>query len=172
MDGNGVARWYAVRCKSRQETIAQENLLRQGFGVYLPRIQVKRRRQGRWIQAVEALFPGYIFIRLDRTRRCMSTVRSTRGVIGLVRFGEQPATIADPVIDALLEREDPTSGLHFENRSSFSAGEMIRVMDGPLAGIEGVFTHQDGDKRVIVLLELLGRANEVTLSRDWVARAA
>ncbi len=31
-------RWLVVTCKPRQETIAQENLLRQGFTVYLPRI--------------------------------------------------------------------------------------------------------------------------------------
>ena len=121
---------------------------------------------------VEVLFPGYIFIRLDPLRRGTATVRSTRGVIGLVRFGNQPATVSDPVIDALLAREDKSSGLHLENQPPLNAGELVRVMDGPFAGIEGVFTQQDGDKRVIVLLELLGRANEVALSRDWIARAA
>jgi len=38
--------------------------------------------------------------------------------------------------------------------------------------VEGVFTRQDGEKRVIVLLELLGKANKVTVDRDWIARAA
>jgi len=38
--------------------------------------------------------------------------------------------------------------------------------------VEGVFTRQDGEKRVIVLLELLGNANKVTVDRDWIARAA
>ena len=52
------------------------------------------------------------------------------------------------------------------------AGETVRLVDGPLAGMEGVFTEQDGDKRVIVLLELLGKANKVTVSRDWIERAA
>ena len=53
-----------------------------------------------------------------------------------------------------------------------SGGEPIKLVDGPLSGMEGIFTQQDGDKRVIVLLELLGKANKVTVSRDWVARAA
>ena len=118
------------------------------------------------------LFPRYIFIRLDPKRRSTAPVRSTRGVVGLVRFGGQPAVVPDAVMDALREREDADSGLHLDNRPLFNAGEPIKLVDGPLSGMEGVFTQQDGDKRVIVLLELLGKANKVTVSRDWVARAA
>ena len=168
----GSDSWYAVCCKPRQEAVAEENLLRQGFHVYLPRIRIRQRRRGQWLDAVEVLFPRYIFIRVDPLRRSMATVRSTRGVVGLVRFGGQPAVVPDAVMDALREREDAASGLHEDKRPLFSAGEAIKLVDGPLAGMEGVFTQKDGDKRVIVLLELLGKANKVTVSRDWIARAA
>ena len=99
-------------------------------------------------------------------------MRSTRGVVGLVRFGGQPAVVPDAVMDALRQREDAASGMHQDNRPLFSAGDAVKLVDGPLAGMEGVFTEQDGDKRVIVLLELLGKANKVRVSRDWIARAA
>jgi transcriptional antiterminator RfaH len=99
-------------------------------------------------------------------------VRSTRGVIGLVRFGGQPAVVPDSVMEALLQREDSASGLHQDQRPLFSAGEAVKFVDGPLAGMEGVFTEQDGEKRVIVLLELLGKANKVRVDRDWIAKAA
>ena len=167
-----IERWYAVCCKPRQETVAELNLLRQGFQVYLPRIRIRQRRRGHWLDAVEVLFPRYIFIRIDPMLRSTATVRSTRGVVGLVRFGGEPAVVPDAVMDALRQREDVASGLHQDRRPLFNAGEAIRLVDGPLAGMEGVFTQQDGDKRVIVLLELLGKANRVTVSRDWIARAA
>jgi hypothetical protein len=38
--------------------------------------------------------------------------------------------------------------------------------------MESVFTEQDGEKRVVVLLELLGKANKVRVDRDWIAKAA
>ena len=76
------------------------------------------------------------------------------------------------VMEALQQRADAASGLHQDNRPLFAAGEAIKLMEGPLAGMEGVFTQQDGDQRVIVLLELLGKANKVSVSRDWIARAA
>jgi len=172
MEATGIERWFAVTCKPRQEAVAEENLLRQGFHVYLPRIRIRQRRRRQWIDAVEVLFPRYIFIRIDPLRRSTATIRSTRGVVGLVRFGGQPAVVPDTVMEALRQREDAASGLHEDKRPLFSAGEAIKLVDGPLAGMEGVFTEQDGDKRVIVLLELLGKANKVTVSRDWIARAA
>ena len=172
MGNAGIDCWYAVCCKPRQEAVAEENLLRQGFHVYLPRIRIRQRRRGHWIDAVEVLFPRYIFIRVDPERRSTATVRSTRGVVGLVRFGGQPAVVPDAVMDSLRRREDAASGMHQDNRPLFSAGETVKLVEGPLAGMEAVFTEQDGDKRVILLLELLGKANRVTVSRDWIARAA
>jgi transcriptional antiterminator RfaH len=172
MENAGVERWYAVCCKPRQEAIAEENLQRQGFHVYLPRIRIRQRRRGQWTDAVEVLFPRYIFMRVNPLLRSTATVRSTRGVVGLVRFGGKPALVPDAVIDALLQREDAATGLHQDSRPPLSAGEPVKLVDGPFAGMEGVFTQHDGHKRVIVLLELLGKANRVTVSRDWVARAA
>lgn len=167
-----MERWFAVCCKPRQELVAQENLLRQGFRVYLPRIQIKKRRQGKWLDVIEVLFPRYIFIQIDPARSSIAPVRSTRGVVGLVRFGGQPAVVADEVMDALLKREDAGSNLHQDSRPLFSAGEVVKLVEGPLAGMEGVFVQEDGEKRVIVLLELLGKANKIRVSRDLVVQAA
>ncbi len=164
--------WYAVWCKPRQEAVAEENLLRQGLHVYLPRIRVRQRLRGQWVDAVEVLFPRYLFIRIDPLRRNTAPVRSTRGVVGLVRFGGQPAVVPDEVMDALLQCEDPASGLHQDSRRHFCAGETIKLVEGPFAGMEAVFAEQDGEKRVIVLLELLGKTNKIRVARDWVARAA
>jgi len=172
MASAGIERWYAVCCKPRQESVAEENLLRQGFQVYLPRIRIRQRRRRQWIEAVEVLFPRYIFIRVDPLQRSTATVRSTRGVVGMVRFGGQPAVVPDKIMDALRQREDADSGMHQDNRPLFNAGETVKLVDGPLAGMEGVFTEQDGDKRVIVLLELLGKVNKVTVNSDWIAHAA
>ena len=172
MERDTADRWYAVCCKPRQETIAEVNLLRQGYHVYLPRIRMRVRRRGHWIDAIEVLFPRYIFIRLDPVLRSTASVRSTRGVVGLVRFGGWPAIVPDEVMDAVIQREDAGTGVHLDKRPLFSSGEAIKLVDGPLSGMEGVFTEQDGDMRVIVLLELLGKANRVSVSRDWIARAA
>ena len=167
----GCMRWYVVFCKLRQELIAQENLVRQRFQVYLPRIRVRQRRRNQWTDAVEILFPRYLFIRIDPLRQSTATVHSTYGAIGLVRFGGQPAVVPDGVIGALLHREEAGSGLHQDDRSQFRAGAPIRLVGGPFADVEGIFVQEDGEKRAIVLLEFLGKSNKVKVNRDWVAKA-
>ena len=75
-------------------------------------------------------------------------------------------------MDMLLQREDSTLGLRKDDRPLFRAGDPIKLIDGPLAGIEGLFAHKDGEQRVLVLLELLGKTNKISVSRDSIARAA
>ena len=168
----GMNCWYGVCCKPRQEAVAEENLQRQGFHVYLPRVRIRQRRRGQWVDVVEALFPRYLFIRIDLLRHSAAPVRSTRGVVGLVRFGREPAVVPDAVMDALLRREDSASGLHQDNHPLFCIGDPVQLVDGPLAGMEGIFAQEDGEKRVTVLLELLGKSNKISVNRDSVARAA
>ncbi len=167
-----MACWYAVCCKSRQETIAQENLQRQNYHVYLPRLQTRKHRGGKWVDVVEALFPGYLFIRINPHEQSTAPVRSTRGAIGLLRFGGQPARVPEELIAGIRQREDAATGLHQDNRPQFSEGVAIKLVEGPLTGMEGIFSRQDSKGRVIVLLELLGKANKVTVQRDWIVKAA
>ena len=168
----GKARWYAVCCKPRQESVAEENLARQGFRVYLPRISIRKHTRGQWRNQIEALFPRYVFVQLDALLQSTTSIRSTRGAVGLVRFGGQAATVPDAVITRLLERQEKSSGLHIYRPDDFKRGEPVRMIDGPLAGIDGVFAEADGDLRVIVMLDFLGKANEVKVSRDWIVKAA
>lgn len=165
-------RWYAVCCKPRQEAVAEENLLRQGYRTYLPRTRNARHRRGQWIDVIEPLFPRYLFIRIDPALHSTASVHSTRGAVGLVRFGGQPTVVPEQVIETIRRREDTSTGLHHVNHPLFCAGEAIRLAEGPLAGMEGVFAEEDGEKRVIVLLELLGKANKIRVDRNWVAPAA
>ena len=167
-----MERWFAVCCKPRQELIAHEHLLRQHYRVYLPRIKTRKRRAGKWVEVVEALFPRYIFIQVDPAENSLAPVRSTRGVVGLVRFGGQPAVVLDEVMDELWRHENEATGFHQDNRGQFRAGEPIKLVEGPLAGMEAVFAQDEGEKRVIVLLELLGKTNKMSVDRDWIAQAA
>ena len=111
--------WLTFCCKPRQELVAQENLLQQSFRVHFPLIKVKKRRQGKWVDVVEALFSRYTFIQINPFKSSISPVRSTRGVVGLVSFGEQPAVVADDVMGALFRRADQDSGLHQDNHPFF-----------------------------------------------------
>ncbi len=153
--------WYLVFTKPRQENLALDNLQRQEYACYLPRLQLERLRKGRLVVANEPLFPRYIFIQLDNDMfaRSWAPIRSTLGVSHLIRFGDEPAVIDDQIIDQLRCRERVQSVAPV-----FEAGDRVLVQEGPLAGLEGVFQMTDPQQRCMVLLNLLHRQTIVRFS--------
>lgn len=141
-----MERWFAVSCKSREELIAQENLLRQQVHVYLPRIHVKRWHHAKWAEVIEPLFPRYLSIQVYASKTNTSVVRSTRGVVDLVSFGGTPVVIDGDVGDALLVRESAEFGLHEVSKSHLEKGQTVRLVSGPLIGMEALFAQEDGEK--------------------------
>jgi transcriptional antiterminator RfaH len=164
-----MLRWYLIHSKPSAEALAQANLQRQGYEVYFPRLLQPLRRRARWREAIVALFPRYLFIRLDEGRQALSPVRSTAGVTGIVRFGARFATVPDGVIRDLRSRAHPESGLHrLCGRAEFTLGTAVRIAAGPLAGMEGVFERRAGSDRVVILLNILGRDSSVGVPAGFV----
>ena len=163
--------WYAVLCRPRREALAEANLVNQGYRVYLPRLATQCRRDGKWVDTVEPLFPRYLFMAAGNEHQSLAPVRSTSGVSNLVRFGGRPATIPDAVVEALRARQDPDTGV-CARRRLFKPGATVAFRAGPFTGLDGVFDVDAGDDRVFVLLEFLGKLNKVKVCRDWLVPAA
>ncbi|MDP1717305.1 MAG: transcription/translation regulatory transformer protein RfaH [Burkholderiales bacterium] len=163
--------WYIVFCKPRGEELAVTHLENQGYAVYLPRLLGRHRRLGKWVERIEPLFPRYLFLRPRDETQSLAPVRSTFGVTGLVRFGGQPAVVPDALIEELRARQDAAAGMHVQ-RTLFQPGAPVKFVDGPFTGLEGVFSQETGEERVIVLLEMLGKMNRLKVDRDWLLPAA
>lgn len=149
-------RWYLVHTKPRQEKCALQNLQQQGYQCYLPTLPSERLRQGALMVSDEPLFPRYLFIRLGQgdSARSWAPIRSTKGVNRLVSFGLEPAKVDDGLIELLHSHE---AALQEEPERLFSQGERVHLTVGAFAGIEGVYQMADGERRVMVLIELLGK---------------
>lgn len=160
----GLSRpWYVVHTKVRQEQTACENLLRQGFAVYLPRIKVLKRSRGRQQAQLEPLFPRYIFFQPGSAGHSIAPVRSTLGVATIVRFGQEPAILRPETLKDIRDFEARQNLARDEDISPFQCGERVRVADGPLVGLEGLISDVS-QQRVIVLMQLLGQDTRVSLS--------
>ena len=166
-----MLRWYLIQTKPAGESIAQSHLERQGYEVYCPRLAKLTRRHGHWKDRIVALFPRYLFLRLDEGRQSLAPACSTVGVTATVRFGHEYATVPEHVIDHLRGREDAATGLHRLNEGSLCAGMPVRVITGPFEGLEGIFERKAGAERVMVLLNLLGQGTRVRVPLDCVVRS-
>lgn len=155
--------WYLIHTKPKQEKCAQENLERQGYQCYLPLIPTEKLRQKILAVADEPLFPRYLFIRLGQedSAKSWGPIRSTRGVSRLVSFGLKPARVDDGLIDLLRAEE-----MLLQERPEylFKRGDQVRLTEAPFAGIEGIFQMAEGERRVLVLIELLSKPVAVRVS--------
>ncbi len=162
--------WYLVYCKPRQESVARENLMRQGYEVYLPLLHEVRRRQGRRVSVIAPMFPRYLFIHLSSETDNWAPIRSTLGVISIVRFGRAAARVPDGLIGALRSRED-AQGIQILPMAEYKPGSRVRITQGGFAGYEGIFQTTSGRDRVTVLLDVLGRSARTTVDADSIEPA-
>lgn len=160
--------WYVIYSKPRQEKTAFYNLSQQGFLVYFP--QVRRRRGSKEAGAVEPMFPRYLFINLNDTTDNWSCIRSTRGVVRLVRFGEWPAQVPDTLIAALRGMENE-QGIRELYEPGFQRGDHVRISDGALKGYQAIFQAKAGSERVRLLLEAAGTRARLEMNASQIERA-
>ena len=153
---NGQYPWYVVRTKSRQELVALENLERQGYHCYLPKIRLKKPSVSKLVLDDEPMFPRYLYISVNPffQSKGSAPIRSTRGVHEMVRFGLEPAQINFEILRAIYERE---TAQRLQPEHPFKVGDRVKFVHGPFAGLESIYQTQSGEQRSMILLELLNR---------------
>ncbi len=161
--------WYLLCSKPNKEQYAKENLVRQGYEVYLPMFRHKKRFRGRYQSVVEPMFPRYLFILLSMNSDNWSPIRSTYGVSNIVYFGDQAASLNNDVIKSLKKHEDESEIIQLPERS-MGKGDNVRIVDGAMAGLEGVILAKNAKARVCILLNCIGKALEVSVPINDLVR--
>jgi transcriptional antiterminator RfaH len=164
-------RWYVVHTQVNGEAKAAQNLLRQGYQIYLPRY-LKRRRHARKVDFVaKPLFPRYMFVAVDMATQRWRAIQSTQGVSHLVCNGDEPAAVPSGVLGVLRAREDERGFVRMDAKPAFALGDKVRVLAGAFMDNAGLFDGMGDRDRVAILLEMLGRKVRVHLDVDLVAAA-
>ena len=160
-----------VQTQVNGELKAAQNLMRQGFEVYLPRY-LKRRRHARKIDfAAKPLFPRYLFVAIDMATQRWRSIQSTFGVARLVCNGDDPAMVPEGVVCALMAREDGKGFITMNSKAVFAPGDKVRVLAGAFIDSAALFNGMADHDRISILLDMLGRKVRVFLDADMVAAA-
>nr|WP_298057004.1 transcription/translation regulatory transformer protein RfaH [uncultured Halomonas sp.] len=157
--------WYAIQCKGGESFRAAENLSNQNYEVFHPVLDIVRKRQGKLRTISEPMFPYYLFIRLDQIASNWRPIRSTRGVLRLLTFGNTPVPVSNALIEALKSQPYEQKGIH----AYFTPGDKVTITEGPFKDLEAVFKHSKGEERAIVLLNMLQRPQHIEMNVHHLA---
>lgn len=118
---------------------------------------------------VTPLFPRYVFASFDATM-LYAKVRFTRGVEGIVGFGEHATPIDDLAIDLIRGRIQPDGFVHVQPAEP---GDLVEVVDGPFRSLVGVFDRElSSRERVLILLTSIGSCARLQVARASIRKVS
>lgn len=161
--------WYLAQLKPNSLEIARRNLMRQGFPLFVPQRVETRRMGGRFRTGPFPLFPGYLFIALDPAEGRWRAVNGTKGVTRLVAFGGRPAAVPQGLVAEIARACDTDEGPAPE--APVQPGDAMRIAGGPFAGFLAQVLQAEPDRRVWVLIDLMGQQTRIEVPRAALRRA-
>lgn len=165
-----MKRWFVVHTRASNEERAAHHLAFQGFETYLPRYRKTRRHARRVQEVLRPLFPRYLFVRLNLDVEHWRSINGTLGVNHVICHGNRPQAVPDGVVAAIIARET-SPGIVELDPPKFRPGEAVRIERGAFADSVGLFLEMADSKRVVLLLDLMGRAVRATASVSDLAAA-
>jgi transcription antitermination factor NusG len=155
--------------RSNCEQLVHDQLRAQGFAPFLPATLAWSRRAGVRRTFAVPLFPGYLFLRDALDRTSLARVLGTRGVVRVLgERWEQPAVVPDEEVEAV--RRLIESRLAARAHPYLREGRRLRILHGPLAGLEGILLRLRQGRGLLVLsVNLLQRSVAVEVDCADVA---
>jgi transcriptional antiterminator RfaH len=154
-------RWFCLHTKPRQEKATARDLRVQKVAYYLPQVvREDRTPQGRKTRAVIPLFMSYLFLLGDERERVLS-MKGNRlvrvlDVVDQDRLGHDLRQIHQMLASGLAVIPEPI----------VPVGARVRIMTGPLAGIEGKVIRRGKRDQFVAVVNFLGSGATVDLE-DW-----
>jgi transcription antitermination factor NusG len=161
--------WFAVWTRSRQEKVAASILSTVGVPHFLPLKSEIRQWSDRKQTVSVPLFSGYLFVRMNPNKDSRLQVLKVPGIAGFVGNSTGPLPIPDRQIEdirTVLSRRVECTAL-----PQLEEGDRVRVVRGPLAGIEGRLARGNSPSRLLISIELIHKTLAVSVSRDDVELA-
>ena len=161
--------WFLVHCKPNAAHLARQNLKNQNFPVFLPMQKVTERKSKEFQTMLRPLFPGYLFVQIDQLAGSWRKINNTRGVARIVQLGANPCPLPDTVMAELIERCDAKQVL--QDSGSLEVGNQARISQGPFSGLIADIVRIKPDRRVHLLLDIMGQATEIMVTPSSIIPA-
>ena len=173
---NTIKKWYVVRVLGGKENkiksyieneISRLKLSDFVEQILVPSDKVIQIRNGKKVYKERVYFPGYVMIQANLTGEIPHIIKSVSGVVGFLgeTKGGDPIPMRESEINRMLGKVDKLA-VQMENMPiPYVVGEMVKVVDGPFNGFDGVIENINEEKRKIkVMVKIFGRRTPLELN--------
>jgi transcription termination/antitermination protein NusG len=166
-----LAQWYALYTRSHCEQLVYNQLVAKSFEAFLPKIDIWSRRAGQQHLVPVPMFSNYLFLHHAMDKTSYIEVRQARGLVRIL--GERWDCLGVvPEADISAIQKVLHACLPVLPHPYLKEGQHVRIMDGPLAGAEGILLRPRPEKGVFVLsVDLLQRSIAVEVDYSVVVVA-
>jgi transcription antitermination factor NusG len=152
--------WCVAHTKSRQEKALIEDLDALGIPSYLPLVRTVRYYGRRKVGCSLPLFPGYVF--LCGSRADLIAADRTKRVVRYIKAPD-PERLRAELESVKLALE---SGGELIPTPLLRTGVHVEITSGPFRGVRGVVASMSDASRVVLNVDLIGRAAALEIERD------
>ncbi|MBC7185487.1 MAG: UpxY family transcription antiterminator [Calditrichaeota bacterium] len=160
--------WYAFVTRPRHEKRVEKQLRGNGVDCYLPLHRTLHQWKDRRKYVEVPLFSCYIFAHISYFKRY--DVLTVPGVVRIVSIGNQPTPVRDEEIEAV--RALLASKTSFELSQELHYGDRVRIVEGPLAGVEGELVDFRCGQKVALNVGVIGQSLLVEIEQSKLVRVA
>ena len=156
-------KWFIAQIKPNSYHSATQNLERQGFETFLPKMEITQIQKNKFVVKNAYVFPGYMFVCFDMHSISWTKINSTYGVSKILTFNKKPSEISSDFILALKNRyeinDNPT------RKETLKQGDSIKFYAGPFADLIAKVESVEENNRIWVLLEAMGGYQRLKLQK-------
>ena len=151
-------KWYVAYVRLFHERKTAENLATMGIESFVPVREEIHQWSQRKKKVMRVLIPQMIFIHADHKQRMEALTLPAISRYMVLRGEHVPAVIPDEQMERFMFMVDYSEETVEMFITPLEPGQAVRVIKGPLAGLEGELMEIDGKSKVVVRLDLLGCA--------------
>ena len=166
-----AAKWHVLWTRSNSEQMVYDQLVSKGLELFLPMTDVWTRRKGLRQHVRVPMFRGYLFLHHAVDMQSYIAVAEARGLVRLLGEGwDRLAVVPDREMEAIQRVE--ASRLPALPHPYLREGQRVRITDGLLANVEGIFVRSKPNKGLLVVsINLLQRSVAVEVDEAMVEAA-
>lgn len=154
--------WNVLYVRPRCEKKMAEFCRIQGYEHYLPLRSETKIYQRRKVTVAKPVFPGYLFVAFDPQGRL--ELLKTNNIVRILESPDEQNLIHELEQIQKALSVDATLGAV----AALKKGRHVRITGGPFMGVEGLIQDVKGNTKVLLNVDMIGRAVAVEVDRDFL----